>query len=623
MSFINYASIPIITGFLAYFLNKKIKYSGAILNTIVFAYIFSKIIGLYNKWDMATQTINLNIIGKEIEFIFKNTPLGWLFAFMTIGAGILIAIFSIKSQEDFDKVCSFNLNFAILIGSILGVVFAGDFLTLFIFWELMAWSSFYLISAGKKKEAITAAFRYFIISAVGAYTMLMAMFIIYNNTGSLEFNQVSKYLLSLPVSSSIALLAMMSLPFLTKAGIFPVHIWVNGAHSSAPKEFSPFLSGLLLKIGAYGMILIFFVMPFMQVLQNTVTYRGLPLFSYMFAIFGGITTIAGTILAIRQEDVKRLVAFSSISQMGYIIMALAISTPLGFAGGMLHIMNHLIFKTTIFMTLAAVIYRTGTTKMSEMGGLIFRMPVTFAAFLAAIIALVAVPPTNGFISKWVIYQSLIQNGYLFLAIAAFFGSIGSFMYAFRPLSTIFLGQLKPQHNDIKEVPFLMQIPMYVMMLLIVLFGVFPGIQMSIINKIAIQLGINPVNSSLFTIEGAFGSWNSFVIFNLFGAGFAVALIIFIIAKKSKLVGLLDTYTSGEYMNDPELYHFAYEYFRPFERLFDGFASLSLTRYYETLVGNIVKLGNILRKGIVTGNGQTYALYSILFFVILAIVGWII
>jgi NADH-quinone oxidoreductase subunit M len=416
---------------------------------------------------------------------------------------------------------------------------------------------------------------------------------------------------------------MISLSFLIKTGVFPVHIWVNGAHSSAPKEFSPFLSGMMLKVGAYGMILVFYLMPFFKILGKTISYQGLPLLSYMFALFGAITTVTGTILAIRQEDMKRLIAFSSISQMGYIIMALAIATPLGFSGGLLHIMNHLIFKSAIFLTLAAVVYRTKTTKMYEMGGLIFRMPVTFATYLTAIIALAGIPPTNGFISKWVIYQSLLQKGYLFLAIAAFFGSIGSFMYVFKPLSAVFLGQLKPQHENIKEVPFLMQLPMYILMGLMLLFGVLPGIQMKIINQIASYLNVETIQSTLYTIEGAFGAWNSLIIFNVFSAGFIIALLIFLIAKKSKLVGLLDTYTSGEYMDDAEAYHYAYQYYRPFDRMFDGFASKSLTHYYEILVGNLGKLGNSLRKGMVTGNGHTYALYSILFFVILAIAGWII
>lgn len=619
----NLILIAIVTGFIAYLLNKKIKYSGAILNSIVFAYLLMKIVGLYNKWDMAAEKIYFNFMGREMEFIFHNTPLAWLFAFMTLGAGLLIAIFTIKSQEKFNKVASFNFNFAILVGSILGIVFAGDFLTLFIFWELMTWSSFYLISAGKKKNAKKAAYRYFLLSAVGAYTMLMALFIIYNSTGSFEYGQVAQYLLEIPLSKTLLLISMMSLSFLTKAGVFPVHVWVNGAHSSAPNEFSPFLSGLMLKVGVYGLMLLFYLMPLMKVLENTVSFQGLPLFNYLFALFGAVTTISGTILAIRQEDVKRLIAFSSISQMGYIVMALAISTPLGFTGGMLHIMNHLIFKSTMFLTIAAVVYRTGTTKMSDMGGLIFRMPVTFAAYLTAIIALAGIPPTNGFISKWVIYQSLIQKGYLFLAIAAFFGSIGSFMYVFKPLSTVFLGQLKPKHENVKEVPFLMQIPMYISMGLMLLFGVVPGIQMEIINHIAGYLGIDPVNYTLFSIEGTFGSWNSLVVFNVFSAGFIIALIIFLVGKKSKLVGLLDTYTAGEYMNDAEAYHFAYQYYRPFDRVFDGFARLSLTRYYEVFANNIVKAGNALRKGIVTGNGQTYALYSILFFVILALVGWII
>ncbi|MFW5992205.1 MAG: proton-conducting transporter membrane subunit, partial [Halanaerobiaceae bacterium] len=396
--------------------------------------------------------------------------------------------------------------------------------------------------------------------------------VIYNAIGTFAYPEVAQYMLNLPTGKSLLLLTLMSLTFLVKAGVFPVHVWVNDAHSTAPNEFSPFLSGLMLKVGAYGMLLILYLMPVLKIFSGGASYRGLSLFNYILALFGALTTVSGTILAIRQEDVKRLIAFSSISQMGYVMMGLAIATPLGVTGGLLHIMNHLIFKSAIFLTIAAVYYRTHTTTMHEMGGLIFRMPVTFATFLTAIIALAGIPPTNGFISKWVIYQSLFEKGYLFLALAAFFGSIGSFMYVFKPLSTIFLGQLKPQHENIREVPWLMQIPMFILMGLMLLFGIFPGIQMNIISDISSYLNIQAVSYSLFTIDGAFGSWQSLVIFNVFSAGFLLSLLLFLLGRKSKLVGLLDTYTAGEYMNDAEAYHFAYQYYRPFDRLFDDFAA---------------------------------------------------
>lgn len=622
MQLSNLIIIPMIVAFLAYLFNRKIKYTGGVINTLLFGYLLMSITDLYGKWEIS-QTFNYHLFGYDLNLVLNITSLSWLFALMTAAAGLLIAIFTIKSQENFTKVAAFNFNFPLLVASILGVVLAGDFITLFISWELMTWTSFYLISAGKKKKAKKAAYRYFILSAVGAYLMLIAILIIFNSTGSLTYPVVMQFLAGQPVGKSLLLITMMTLTFLIKAGVFPVHVWVNDAHGTAPNEFSPFLSGLMLKVGAYGLLLMFYLMPLSKILSNSISYRGLPIFNYIFALFGAITTVSGTILAIRQEDVKRLVAFSSISQMGYIIMALSIFTPLGFAGGMLHIINHLIFKTTIFLTIAAVVYRTGTTKMAEMGGLIFRMPVTFAAYLTAIIALAGIPPTNGFISKWVIYQALIQKGYLFLAIAAFFGSIASFMYVFKPLSTIFLGQLKPKHENIKEIPFLMQIPMYILMGLMLLFGVLPGIQMKIINKIAEQLGINTVPATLYTIQGAFGSWNTLIIFNVFTGGFIIALIVFLLARKSKRVGLLDTFTAGEYMNDAEAYHFAYQYFRPFDRIFDGFANLSLTRAYDVLANNVVKLGNSLRQGLVNGNGQTYAMYTVLLFVIMVIVGWII
>jgi len=194
---------------------------------------------------------------------------------------------------------------------------------------------------------------------------------------------------------------------------------------------------------------------------------------------------------------------------------------------------------------------------------------------------------------------------------------------FKPLSTIFLGQLKPKHKNIKEVPFTMQIPMYILMGLMVLFGVAPGLQMNIINQIASYLNIETVHSTLFTISGAFGAWNSLVIFNVFVGGFILALLIFILAKKSKLVGLMDTYTAGEYTDDPEGYHYAYKYYRPFDRVFDSFAAKSLTNAYDQFAENVSKFGNLLNKSIVTGNGQTYVFYMVLVTVLLAFAGWII
>jgi NADH-quinone oxidoreductase subunit M len=197
------------------------------------------------------------------------------------------------------------------------------------------------------------------------------------------------------------------------------------------------------------------------------------------------------------------------------------------------------------------------------------------------------------------------------------------MYVFKLLSTVFLGQLKPQHEKIEEVPLMMKIPMLILIGTIILFGVFPGIQMNIITQISDYLGIESVNYTLYSIQGANGAWNSLHIFNIFSAGFVIALLIFAFAKKSKLVGLLDTYSSGEYITDAESYHYAYQYYRPFDRMFDNLAAKSLTNFYETLTANFVRSGDSLRRIFANGRLQNYALYSVLLFVILAAVGWII
>src|SRR6056297_997637 len=273
--------IPIFISIIIYFISKVIKKLGPIINIIISGYILYSLSNIYGNWNLFNETLSLNILGKEIDLLLSITPLSWLIAVMTAAGILLISIFSISSQDNDKNSPSFSFFFLILFGSILGVVFAKDFFTLFIFWEIMTWSSFFIISAGKKKSAKKASYRYLLLSVFGAYLMLTSLFIIFSQTGSFEFNQVINYLTSISTYNSLLLISMLGIPFLIKSGVFPFHIWVNGAHSSAPKEFSPFLSGLMLKVGVYGLTLLLYLVPLLSILENSISFRGLPIFNYI------------------------------------------------------------------------------------------------------------------------------------------------------------------------------------------------------------------------------------------------------------------------------------------------------------------------------------------------------
>jgi NADH-quinone oxidoreductase subunit M len=214
--------------------------------------------------------------------------------------------------------------------------------------------------------------------------------------------------------------------------------------------------------------------------------------AYLLAVLGAVTAVLGTLLAIFQTDMKKLFAYSSVANIGYIITSMSALSVIGIQGALFHSVNHMIYGGAIFLTIAAVIYRTGEREMHKVGGLVYRMPLTFMTFLLSIIAAASIPPLNGFPSKWLIYHALMANRMVFVVIALVFASTGAFMYLFRMLASVFLGQLPDKYKDVKEVPLFMAIPMVIFMAAMMAIGVVPGIVMKPVNAVLQTLGYSTV-----------------------------------------------------------------------------------------------------------------------------------
>jgi NADH-quinone oxidoreductase subunit M len=556
------------------------------------------------------QKGNINTISKfeiieGVKLSFGFTPINWYFAsiIMLIISMSAIFTFSIKKKTPV-KLFLLSLVSAGAIGSTLSM----DFLTLMIFWEISTWSSLIMIVMDKKKS-FREAIKYVSISAVGTYSMFYAIFFILKNFGTVNYFEVAEKLKTAPDSSKILIFVLFGIMVLAKAGSFPLHIWLRGSHSTAPDEFSPILSGALTKIGAYLLFIIVAVIPSSSIFSWLPSIEGITLVNYALAWLGGISIVAGTIMAIRMEDVKELIAFSTVSNSGYIVLALALGGTYGTIGGLMHILNHALASAALFMSMAAVIHRTGTTKMSNMGGLITKMPITFATYLVAIISVAGIPPMSGFASKWLIYQQLVNDGLPFLAFTAFFGSIGSFMYVFKPLTGVFLGQLKSEHKNVKEAPFTMLLPMSILTLLTVFWGVLPGNALSYINKIVQYTGGEVIQLTFSKIIALTGQWDSLLVTTAFLVGFIIALIVYLMTKKAKQVDLMDTYTSGEFIYTAELYHFVYKMYRPFDRMFEKWPSME--NWLSSLTYKIRELGALLRTLFYHKYPQGYVAISLL------------
>ncbi len=568
----------VLSALLAYVLTKVNKKLGAWITVLasiaalVFVYMLQGAIGTSDSLGFLKFTL---------------TEYGWFFSVVMLIVFACVSFFNVYWMERIIHPAAYNFLFIMVLAGTLGAFSAKDFIGLFVFWETIVWGSMFIIPFGKSRKASVI---YYAFSVFGSLSMLYGIFYLYSKIGSFDIQYVLAEAAKNPTYALVAFITI-GIAGMVKIGVFPFHLWLPEAHGNAPDTFSPILSGGLVKAGGFAMFLAVAVLPTYKAFSSFVQVMGMPLSNYILAVLGGISIVAGTLMAIKQEDFKRLIAYSSVANGGYILIGLAMAESLSVGGAFMHIFAHALASAAAFLSVAAVTHRTGTTKMSELGGLIHRMPLTYLVYLIAIISMAGIPPMSGFISKWMLFQSMISKGMVFVAAAAFFGSIGSFLYVFRPLSAVFLGQLAPKHENVKEAPVLMQIPMIILSLLTLAFGIYPRPVLEIISKIEVSVGMSGLRFDGTKILGINGVLDPTIIVLIFGIGFVIAMILFLLHPKSKKVGLMDTYTASEFIYTPELMHYAHNFYAPFERLYEK-APTAVT-WYSMLIRKIEEIGRLV------------------------------
>jgi formate hydrogenlyase subunit 3/multisubunit Na+/H+ antiporter MnhD subunit len=338
--------------------------------------------------------------------------------------------------------------------------------------------------------------------------------------------------------------------------------------------------------------------------------------AYVLGWIGALTALLGTMMAIYEEDAKRLLAYSSMGQVGYIILGLAMMSGLGWTAAMFQMVNHFLIKGILFLAMAGVIYRTGTSEMYRMGGLIKRMPWSFTAVMFGIIAISGVPPLTGFGAKWLMYEALIEKGWYLQTGMAFFASTVAFLYCFRLIHAIFLGQPKTGFREVKEAPAWLLIPQYALIMVVFAFSLFPRLLIDRISAV-----VEPVfGKSLAwhgnTVYSSLGYWNPVAVMAVVGVIFVVLAIgLFIKMPRVQKVKQFNIVFAAERPETPELTHFAYEFFRPYRRVMGWLTRPYATRFWTGVSEGVYTLSDAFRK-IYTGNGQTYVFHILLAFAIL-------
>lgn len=552
------------------------------------------------------------------ELIWRINTFAWFFGMMAFIVAIAVAIYSLAYLKGKERIGYYCFALCVAIGATIGIIVSADLISFFFFWEIMTWSSFLAIIY-YRYEAQKAGIKYFVMSLIGAYAMLLGIVILYANIGSLSFSAVAENWASLSFSLQIWLLVLFFIGFGIKSAVIPLHTWAADAYGIAPAPFSAFFSGILSKMGIFGLILLIYFFAAGSLANNFIKINEVALPGYILSWFGALTALIATIIAVVQDDAKRLLAYSSVGQLGYIILGIGLSSSLGLGAAMFHTVNHAIFKVMLFLAVGAVFYRTGTRKMSELGGLITRMPYTFFVVLLGIITMAGIPPLSGFVSKWMLYEALIQQKMVFLAVITFAASTAAFLYCYRLIFTIFLGQRPAKFDHIKEVPWSMRAPMLILSLLTIYLGAYPYNLLDLIAQVEQWLpGVDPLAINQFYLMSNIGSVHTLTVINIVGVSFAIVFLFFnLLYPKSRKVGLKDIHTGGEVPEDHINLHYATDFFQPFSRGVRVILKRSVGRFYESLAETLENIFELMRY-IYTGNAQTYALYVIMFLAILLV-----
>ena len=383
----------------------------------------------------------------------------------------LIAVYSLAYMKRFTSTVWFYCLFMLMVAGMNGVVASGDLFNIYVFLEIAAFSSYALVAFGIDREELEASFKYLVLGGLGSSFILFGIAFMYSITGTLNLADIARVLQRGGNTHMVQFIsAMFIMGFGTKAALIPFHAWLPDAHPSAPAPISAMLSGLLIKaLGVYCIIRIFF---------NVIGFN--MSFSMVFIVLGVLSMVIGALLAIGQHDFKRMLAYSSISQMGYIILGLGLGNPLGIIGGLFHLLNHAFFKSLLFLCSGAVEYATGTRDLRQLGGLWKKMPVTSVTCSIASMSISGIPPLGGFFSKLLIiiatvqaYDTLGPTAY-FLAAVSVFVSFLTIVYFVKLQKMALFGAVPERLKNVREVPFVMWSVLVVLAVFCIAFGVmFP------------------------------------------------------------------------------------------------------------------------------------------------------
>jgi multicomponent Na+:H+ antiporter subunit D len=459
------------------------------------AYVVTLVVSLLLpviSWLLLGQVLSTG----PISYIFGNWPqeLGieyrvdevnglLLVLISTIGAVIIpFARRSVAAEIDESRVAWFYSVYLLCVTGLLGIVITGDAFNAFVFLEISSLSTYILIALGRDRRALLASYQYLIMGTIGATFYIIGVGLIYIMTGTLNLSLIAERIVDVEATRPVlAALAFIVVGISLKLALFPLHVWLPNAYAYAPSFATVFLAATATKVAIY-----LFVRYLFSIFGVGFVFADLPVGPVLIvlsvaAMFGAAT------VAVFQSDLKRMLAYSSVGQVGYITLGIALANLNGLTGGLVHLLNHALIKGALFMSVGAMVFRSGKIAIEDLAGIGRRMPVTTAAFVVAGLGLIGLPGTAGFVSKWYLIVGALERGWWWLAFLIVASSLIALVYVGRVIEAAWLREPGKGLSEVKEAPLEMLAPICILAFASVYFGIDTGLTAGLAAKAAATL----------------------------------------------------------------------------------------------------------------------------------------
>ncbi|MBT8436051.1 MAG: monovalent cation/H+ antiporter subunit D family protein [Gammaproteobacteria bacterium] len=400
---------------------------------------------------------------------------------------LLAAHTSIEKEIPQDRHTLFYVLYLLSLAGLLGVVITGDAFNVFVFLEISSLAAYSLIALGKDRRALWAAYQYLIMGTIGATFILIGIGLMYQMTGTLNMDDLSRRLPEVAQTRTVfTAFAFIIVGVCLKVALFPLHRWLPNAYAYAPSVVTAVLAATSTKVAVYLLIRFTFT-----VFGLSFSFSTVPL-QIIFVVLGLLGIFVASTTAIFQKNVKHLFAYSSVAQIGYMIVGFSISTTTGLMATLLHLFNHALMKAALFLALGAVMYRIGGVQLSQFQGLGRQMPFTMAAIVVGGLSLIGVPLTVGFVSKWYLVLAALENGWWPVAVLVLLGSLLAIVYVWRIVEAAYFNEPPAGRDSVEEAPLGFLIPVWLLVSANIYFGLDTRLSVQVAEAASQSLfGVGP------------------------------------------------------------------------------------------------------------------------------------